>query len=181
MVDILQATDFDLDAVLAVERAAFGSEGEVIAELVGNLLMDPSARPALSLLAYDGDKAVGHILCTRAHLDGPQDQPEAAILAPLAVVPEVQNRGIGGNLIEHGLARLNETGVGLVFVLGHPDYYPRHGFEPAGRLGFEATYPILEKNAGAWMVQALQPGLLGTVSGQVICADALNKPEYWQE
>ena len=46
-----------------------------------------------------------------------------------------------------------ESGVELVFVLGHPDYYPRHGFKPAGALGFEAPYPIPDKNVNAWMVQ----------------------------
>ena len=71
-----------------------------------------------------------------------------AILAPLAVVPDAQGQGIGGALIEHGLSLLQRSGVGLVFVLGHPGYYPRHGFEPAGRLGFDAPFPILDGERG---------------------------------
>ena len=66
-------------------------------------------------------------------------------------------------------------------MLGYPEYYLRHGFKPAGSLGFEAPYPIPDKNADAWMVQALHPNVIGSVCGKVICADTLNKPEYWRE
>ena len=68
-----------------------------------------------------------------------------------------------------------------MFVLGHPEYYPRYGFVSAGKLGFEATYPIPEKVADAWMVQELQPGIIGKIKGKVLCAKALDAPEYWRE
>jgi putative acetyltransferase len=83
--------------------------------------------------------------------------------------------------IEKGLRHLTKTGVDLVFVLGHPEYYPRYGFKPAGHLGFEAPYPIPDEHADAWMVQALRPGVIGSVSGKVRCADELNMPEHWRE
>ena len=173
------ASEADLDDVLSVERAAFGGDDE--AELARNLLADPSAKPTLSLLAFKDDRAIGHILFTTATLDPPEKAPSIVLLAPLAVTPEAQNQGIGGRLIERGLKLLAESGVDLVFVLGHPEYYPRHGFEPAGRFGFEAPYTIADKNAGAWMVQALRPGVIGSVRGRIACADALDRPEYWQE
>jgi putative acetyltransferase len=69
----------------------------------------------------------------------------------------------------------------LVFVLGHPDYYPRHGFEPAGPQGLDAPYPIPAAHEDAWMVLALRPGVIGKLRGRVVCADALDKPEYWRE
>jgi putative acetyltransferase len=176
---IREAVETDLNQVLSIERLAFGCEKE--ADLVRELLRDPSAEPLISLLAFDKERAVGHILFTTAHLSSPQDAPAIVILAPLAIVPDCQKKGIGGKLIENGLALLSKSGVDLVFVLGHPEYYPRHGFTPAGHLGFEAPYPIPDRHAGAWMVQALRPGVMGTVSGKVICADALNQPEHWRE
>lgn len=169
----------DLNAVLAVERAAFGHDAE--ADLVSDLLQDPSAEPRLSLLAFTSDRAVGHILFSAARLSGTRGKATIALLAPLAIVPAAQRRGVGGLLIQAGLARLARSGVDLVFVLGHPAYYPRHGFTPAGRLGFEAPYPIPGKDANAWMVQALTPGVIGTVRGRIVCAEALDKPEYWRE
>jgi putative acetyltransferase len=69
----------------------------------------------------------------------------------------------------------------LVFVLGHPHYYARHGFNPAAPLGFTAPYPIPEKNADAWMVRALKRNVVGSLRATVVCAKALDKPEYWRE
>lgn len=178
-IHIREASKADLDNVLAVEYAAFGGDAE--AELVRDLLADPSAKPFLSLLAFQENRAVGHILFTTAHLAEAQNTVLIALLAPLAVVPDVQQQGVGTQLIEKGLQMLSESGIDLVFVLGHPDYYPRHGFKPAGALGFEAPYPILAKNAGAWMVCALRAKIIGSVSGKVVCANALNQAELWQE
>lgn len=173
---IREANESDYEAVLSVERAAFGSDEE--AGLVADLLVDPSAKSIVSLLAFDGDRAVGHILFTRAGLV-PESHVTASLLAPLAVVPGEQKKGIGGALIEHGLKMLSESGVDLVFVLGHPGYYPRFGFEPAGRLGLDRPYLLQEKTPEAWMVKALRQGINGSYSGTVTVADTLDKPEYW--
>lgn len=181
LVAICEATEMDLHALLEVERNAFGEEeGPVIVELVSNLLADPSAQPLLSLIALENEQVIGHILFTRAQV-GSFEQVSSVILAPLAIAPDKQGRGIGGMLIKGGLAILAERGVSLVFVLGHPEYYPRHGFKAAGALGFEAPYPIPEEVAGAWMVQELGSGLIGSVRGKIRCARALDQPEYWRE
>lgn len=173
---IAEASQEDVVRVLTVEREAFGGSDE--ADLVTALLNDPTARPLLSLLAWEGDEAVGHILFTKATLTGADDLT-VSILAPLAVVPHAQRRGIGGRLIEHGVEHLSQAGVDLLFVLGHPDYYPRHGFVPAIPFGLEAPYPITPQEA--WMVRALRPGLVGDVRGSIACAEALDRPEYWRE
>lgn len=178
---ICEASEADLRDLLYVERQAFGDkEGPEIIELVKNLLSDPSARPLLSLVAVDSNSITGHILFSKARI-ALQEQVSAAILAPLAVIPAAQKQGIGGSLITEGLKMLAGSHVDLVFVFGHPDYYPRFNFRPAGALGFTAPYPIPAEIAGAWMVQELRPGLIGSVEGKVICADELNRPEYWQE
>jgi len=176
---IREALNSDLDKILFVERLAFGQDEE--AELVKNLLNDPTAKPLLSLLAFKEEQPVGHILFTKADLENSQKTTASVILAPLAIIPDAQNQGIGGRLIKKGLEILSKLGVDLVFVLGYPEYYSRHGFKPAGCLGFEASYPIPHEHADAWMVYALQPEVIGSVCGKVICADALNKPEYWRE
>ena len=175
----IRETDFsDLDDILSVERSAFGEEDE--ANLVKDLLNDPTAEPTLSLLAYNGKRAVGHILFTKCKLKD-NDSISLMLLAPLAIVPDSQKRGIGGMLINEGLRILSERNVDLVFVLGHPEYYPRNGFKTAGSLGFEAPYPIPEKDKDAWMVQELRKGVIGSVSAKIICADMIDRPEYWRE
>jgi putative acetyltransferase len=179
---IRKSTQSDLSEVLHVEKQAFGNDkGSEIVDLVNGLLSDPSALPLLSLLAVNKEQAIGHILFTKASITNAKVSVSAAILAPLAVIPDAQSRGVGSQLIKEGLRLLSETGVDLVFVLGHPEYYPRHGFKPAGDLGFEAPYPIPDEHANAWMVQELHPGVIGIVRGKVICADVLNHPEHWRE
>ena len=105
----------------------------------------------------------------------------AQILAPLAILPNKQKRGIGEKLINQGLRILKESGTELVFVLGHSTYYPRCGFIPAGAQGFDAPYPIPEKNAEAWMVKELKGGALDNNSGNVQCSNVLNEPQHWRE
>ena len=171
----------ELEDALSVEQAGF--ENNEAAEIVSALVDDPTAKPILSLLAWDGDRAIGHILFTAAQLTETPDNVSISLLAPLAVVPDMQRKGVGTLLIEDGLQRLSQSGVELVFVLGYPEYYPQHGFIPAKALGFETPQPILEEQISAWMVKELRPGLLKNkkVTGKVVCADALNKPELWQE
>lgn len=175
---IRETTHADLQDILYVEHEAFKRDSEP--KITKEMLSDPSAEPRLSLLAYIENQPVGHILFTRATLTN-NPKIEVSFLAPLAVIPKYQKQGIGGALIKEGLMRLLKAGVDLVFVVGHPQYYPRYGFTPAAKLGFEPTYPIPKEVADAWMVQALHPAIIGSVSGKVICCDVMNKPEVWRE
>lgn len=175
---IRKTTDADLNEILHVEREAFNSEKEPA--LTKEILEDPSAKPVLSLIALIEDQPAGHILFSKAHILGNLDLA-VYFLAPLAVISKFQRQGVGGSLIKKGLVLLEKSGVDLVFVVGHPTYYPRYGFTPARKIGFEPTYPMPKEVADAWMVQVLKPGLIGSVSGKVVCCDALNKPGLWRE
>jgi putative acetyltransferase len=169
----------DRATVLAIEAAAFCRPDE--AELVAALLEDPTARPFVSLLAELDGRAVGHVLFTAARVVDDDAVVPASLLAPLAVVPEAQRHGVGLALIRTGVEALAALDVGLVFVLGHIDYYPRAGFRPALPLGLRAPYPIDPAVAAAWMVRETRPGLLGAVRGTVQCADAFMHPPLWRE
>ncbi len=176
------SADSDLPAISRIHLDAFGpAEGREIADLVGALLSDETAVPYLSIVAESGGELTGHVLFTAARLDSSSESPVASILAPLGVLQAFQLQGVGRLLVSRGLELLIDRGVDLVFVLGHPTYYQRFGFEPAGRFGFEAPYPIPEKNAEAWMVKALTSGALRRFTGTVECAAVLNRPEHWRE
>jgi predicted N-acetyltransferase YhbS len=179
---IRRSTDSDRDAIRDIQMSAFeNAQGQEIVELVNGLLGDETAKPLLSLVAEINGKIVGHILFTRARLQPDYQDVSVRILAPLAVSREFQGKGIGGSLIMEGLKQLAQSGVGLVFVLGHPGYYPKYEFRPAGVFGFEAPYPIPSVHADAWMVQELQPGVIGNVQGTIQCAEVLDEPQHWQE
>lgn len=175
--EIKQTTMSDLKEILRVEEEAFGYVKE--ANLVRDLLHDQSANPILSLLAYENGQAIGHILFTNAHISN--TEISCSILAPLAVVPSSQNQGVGGKLIKAGLKLLEESGVSIVFVLGHPTYYPKFGFNPIFPLPIDAPYPIPEEYSDAWMVQVLDDTQLSTIAGTVVVSDELSKPQHWRE
>lgn len=181
-VKIRDAMQTDLPSISDLALSSFGnSEGPEIVQLIADLLADATAQPVLSLVATVDDRIVGHILFSKVRLRPPGQAVSGALLAPLAVHPDFQSQGIGGQLVAAGLQHLSAAGVDLVFVLGHPGYYPRFGFSAAGIKGFETPYPIPEKNAAAWMVRELHPGIIGSKRGQVICADTLADPKYWHE
>jgi putative acetyltransferase len=105
------------------------------------------------LVAECGDGVAGHVLFSRMATKPPR---LFAGLGPIAVRPELQNRGVGAELCRAGLARMRELGVEAVVVLGHPAYYPRFGFSP------EAAAKLRSAYAGnpAFMALALKPGAL---------------------
>jgi putative acetyltransferase len=169
----------DTAALLAVERAAFGRHEE--AGLVRALLGDPSAAPCINLVAEADGAIIGHVLLSHATVATGGTGHSATILAPLAVAPAAQGRGVGQALCREGISAARELGIGLVFVLGHIGYYPRFGFRPAGAIGLEAPYPIDPAVADAWMVLETRPGLIGSVRGTVRAADTLMRPDLWAE
>ncbi len=180
--EIREARESEIKEICNVNIKAFGEEkGIVIAKLVKDLMDDKTALPLLSLVAVEDNKIIGHILYTKVEITETTESVSAQILAPLAILPEAQSKGVGGKLIKEGLILLEKSGVELVFVLGHPGYYPRSGFTTAGILGFEAPYYIPEERADAWMVQELKNGAIEKVSGKIQCSEVLYQPEHWRE
>lgn len=118
----------------AVERAAFGAEGEVIVDLLQDLARDCRA----SLVAEEAGEIVGHVQLNVSWLDAPSSLVSVAVLSPLAVAPAHQGRGIGTILIAAALVRAEADGWPMVFLEGSPAYYSARGFRPARPLGFEA-------------------------------------------
>src|SRR5437867_8940147 len=108
----------------SINAAAFGSQDE--ADLVDRLREEGVV--LLSLVAEISERIVGHILFSRMSIETTGGSVPAVALAPMAVLPEHQRRGIGGRLIRHGLNLLRRRGERIVIVVGHPDYYPRFGF-----------------------------------------------------
>jgi len=177
---MLQVTETqDARAVTTVHVPAFGDEGAVVAGLACELLLDPSAQPLVSLLAVENQCPVGHVLLSRASLAQDSRHLRVSLLAPLGVVPAAQRRGIGARLIHDGVERLRALRVDLVFVLGHPGYYGRHGFRAARARGYETPHPQLPEHADAWQVRELRSGALSEGRGVVRAACALDRAEYW--
>ncbi len=140
----------DLDAISVLVDQAFG-------ESMPSLLIDLVRRsdrfvPDLSIVAEDNGTLLGHILFSYVTVEG-EESFEVLSLAPLAVRPDHQNRGVGSALTEEGLLRAERRGESLVVVEGHPGYYPRFGFEQASLHGIEKATPSIPSEA--FMVRRL--------------------------
>lgn len=156
-------TNEDRQAIFNINLQAFNSNTEP--ELVDRLRDSDWFIPDLSLAAEQNGVLVGHALFTR--LTSRRENGDIAIvisLGPVAVLPELQNQGIGSKLIREGLKKCAALGYGAVVLVGHPEYYPRFGFVPAGAQGF--TLP-LEAPDEAFMVAELISGELDKVRGTI--------------
>jgi len=148
----------DADGVRDTNAQAFGEPLE--ARLVDALR---SASDYLSLVATIDDRVVGHILFTPVTIEPPVDRRIAG-LAPMAVRPEYQRAGIGGQLIRAGLEQCRRNGYSAVVVLGHPEYYPRFGFIPAHTFGLTCEFPSTPE---AFMALELEANALNGIRGLV--------------
>ncbi len=160
MTTIRRESPEDIDAVRHVNRQAFGAEEEP--EIVDKLRNKNMV--TLSLVAVDGNEIVGHILFSPVTVESDRPDFEAITLAPMAVLPSHQGKGIGSQLVRAGLSECQRLGHELVFVLGHPTYYPRFGFALAGPKGIRCEFEVPEE---AWMVVELKEGALAGRKGRV--------------
>lgn len=149
----------DITAIRKVNQAAFAGPRE--ADLVDRLR--GSCSEFLSLVALDGPRLVGHILFTPVILETADGPLQGMGLAPMAVLPGYQRRGIGSMLVRDGIKRLQNRNWPFVIVLGHPEYYPRFGFEPASRHGLRSQWEGIPDEA--FMILLLDPSIGNDIAG----------------
>jgi putative acetyltransferase len=157
---IRRETAADLDGVRHANRLAFGQDDE--ARLVDALRDGGHAR--LSLVAEKDHRVVGHVLFSDLPIVTQAGTVPALALAPLAVLPECQNRGVGSALVRRGLEVCKEEGHRVVVVVGHPRFYRRFGFSSELAARLESPFSAGE----SFMAVELAPGALAEVAGRVV-------------
>lgn len=153
MITIRAEKTEDRYAIHRVNELAFGQPNE--ANLVDALRAN--AIPFISLVAVGDEQVVGHISFSPVTVESESGTFAAIGLAPMAVLPEYQNQGIGSQLVREGLKECQRLGHDIVVVLGHPNYYPRFGFAPASLKGLRSEYDVPDE---VFMVAELREGAL---------------------
>ena len=135
-------------------------------ELVVRIRKSEAFIPELSLIAINNDKQemVGHILLSKIKIVNNNQFVKSLALAPVTVLPEYQNRGIGKLLMHEALNKAKELGYNSVVVMGHPEYYPKFGFKKASFWGIKPPFDVSDE---VFMALELQENALGRVSGVV--------------
>jgi len=150
----------ETSAVRRVNEQAFGQRAE--ADLVDALRQRDEF--LISLVAIEDEQVVGHILFSPVTVQSDRASWSAMGLGPMAVLPQHQGKGIGSQLVEVGLEECRKTGHEVVVVLGHPEFYPRFGFEPSKPLGIRWEKEVPEE---VFMVTELREGALAGRRGVV--------------
>lgn len=143
-----------------MNAAAF--EREVEANLVNILRV--SGMEYISLVAEKNRDIVGHILFTPVELEGDNSVTKLIGLSTIAVKPHLQKQGIGSRLIEQGIECCKSEGYDAIFVIGHPNYYPRFGFLPSVDYNFVSEYDVPDD---VFMVLELNKGCLKEKQGKI--------------
>ncbi len=157
---IRQEKTEDINDIHALNELAFGQpqEADIVDKLRNNCGED-----LLSLVAVEKEKIVGHILFSSAVIEGQHGVIKGKGLAPMAVLPEMQRKGIGTQLVKAGIENLRGMGCPFIIVLGHPEYYPRFGFEKASLYGIKCQWEGVPEEA--FMILRLDKSAALPVSG----------------
>lgn len=152
----------DYPHIRRVNDLAFGQQNESL--LIERLRERPEYINELSLVADRDGIIVGHILFFPVMIENNKSQFKSLSLAPMSVIPGLQKKGIGSELVTSGLERARKLGYKSVIVLGHEKYYPRFGFVPASKWSIVSPWNVPDE---AFMAIELEVGGLNGVSGTV--------------
>lgn len=168
--DIRESVASDRASIEALYPAAFPDED--LLPLVRDLLQEPSL--VVSLVGIAEGAVAGHILFTACAVTGCAEG--VWLLAPLAVAPAWQRRGVGSALVRAGLTALGRDGATTVYTWGDPAYYGRFGF--VQETGVEPPYPLPREWLFGWQSVALGPAK-SPRTGMLTVPRPWLRPELW--
>ena len=128
--------------------------------------------PLLDFVAETDNKIVGNIVFSKSYIiDDIGNKHDMLTFGPLSVLPDYQNKGIGGMLIEHAKKAACELKYKAILIYGYPDYYKRFGFKHAKEYNItspEGKYPV------AHLVYELYEGALDNITGKAYESEVYN-------
>jgi len=116
----------------------------------------------LDFVALSNDKITGNIMYAESIIKNNDLEYTVLTFGPVSVLPECQNKGIGGKLINHTIKLSKEMGYKAIIIYGDPEYYKRFGFKES------KEYKITNKDKkfpAALLVLELYPDALNGIEG----------------
>lgn len=121
--------------------------------------------PGLSFLALDETAIVGTLRFWGVRLG---DAAGALLLGPIAIDRSVHGRGLGQQMIRHGLRRARQLGHAAVILIGDAPYYERFGFSAELTRGLTLPGPVdRHRFLGLELVASALAGATGLVAADV--------------
>lgn len=158
VISIRHENSEDVSLVSSVIEKTFKRDAEVkLAERLRQNCHD-----LLSLVAEINGTIVGHIMFSPVIIQNGRIL-QGMGLAPMAVLQSHRRQGVGTRLVQTGLQILKERGCPFVIVLGHPEYYPRFGFQPASRYNITSRWEDVPDEA--FMILIMDKKAMENVSG----------------
>jgi len=117
--------------------------------------------PVLALVARDAGRLIGTLRFWSVRIGKCH---RALLLGPVAVAKDWRGRGVGGWLINTGLARVQAMGHRAVILVGDAPYYGRFGFSTALTEGMTLPGPV---DRARFLGLELEDGALAGVVGRV--------------
>ena len=142
----------DIKGIHGVHVQSFETDQE--AQLVDDLRFN--GLDLISLVAEENQKIIGHILFSPIHLNS-NTKLKMMGLAPLSVLPDWQNHGIGSSLVWKGLDACKQKNIKCVAVLGNPNFYSRFGFESSEYFGIKSDFDVSPE---VFMLKELEKSIL---------------------
>jgi len=165
---IRQELPHDIDAVFNVVKSAFANMPKSNHDehnLVNRLRKSDAFIPEMSIIAENRGELVGHILLTKVNIIGNEGEVFPSLtLAPISVLPNFQQQGIGSDLIYNAHHVARDMGFGSVILLGHASYYPRFGYKKC--TDFNIQLPFDSPPENCMVIELIEDALKG-VSGRV--------------
>jgi predicted N-acetyltransferase YhbS len=153
----------DYDEIKKINDLAFGQENE--GKMIEALRKTLDYNSKLLLVAERKEKIVGYILFYPIKIKNEIEEFTVLSLAPMAVYPEYQNKGIGSKLVKRGIEVAKKYDFNAVIVVGHPRYYPRFGFRPASNWGIKLPFNVPDN---VFLALELKENSLKNCNGTVV-------------
>lgn len=154
------------------------SEGEQEGRLIGKLSADLSGgidnQDIFCLGVLIEKKMVASIFFTKLYF---KEKIKVYMLAPVAVSPQHQKKGLGSSLINFGIDELKKKNVDVVVTYGDPSFYSKVGFQQITEDVIKA--PLKLSMPQGWLGQSLKEKSIVAIKDRPTCVKAFDNPIYW--